>query len=341
MSVKSWTYAQFEGIKQAKEKLGGTFVITGQSAKPDGSGPNVVASSGMPTIDLEATFGANSTDAYYAGIDEVWYCAAALGSALVGCRAYDHTAMPMANTYEFELITQHAAKMRSMTGGQATVPAVFRVRNSGPREGRGAQHNDFEADAWYAHAAGLKVVTPSTVHDAKGLMTAAFASGDPVVYMDRTVVSSGECPDEYFEVPIGKAELRMEGNDLTIVGSGSSMPVVLGAAERLKAEGIGVDAIDLRTLKPMDTETLVKSVQKTGNLLTVDYGKYTLGIGAEVVARVAEGVPGAKFKRIAQPDVPPPAAVEFVYWLYPDVDNVYDAAKLLLYDPAVADSEGK
>jgi pyruvate dehydrogenase E1 component beta subunit len=122
----------------------------------------------------------------------------------------------------------------------------------------------------------------------------------------------------------------MEGGDLTIVGSGGGMPEVLKAAETLTADGMGVEVIDLRSLKPMDTETLVASVQKTKRLLTVDQSYYTLCPGAEVIARVAENVDGARYRRVAFPDAPPPASPEMFLWMRPNADHVVSAAKKLV-----------
>ena len=137
-------------------------------------------------------------------------------------------------------------------------------------------------------------------------------------------------PDEQYETPLDKAAVRTEGGDITIVGSGGSMPEVMKAAEQLRQEGAGVEAIDLRSLKPMDTVTLVNSVQKTKRLLTVDQSYYTLCPGAEVIARVAENVDGARFKRVAFPDAPPPASPEMFLWMRPNADHVVAAAKKLL-----------
>lgn len=340
MSVKSWRYAIFEGAVQAMEKLGRKdLVVTGLGANPQGIAAGTIASQGQPTIDLAKLFGPKSNDAFYSSIAEVWFNAAAIGSALVGCRAINWHGMGMANTYMFELITQHAAKFYTMTGGQATVPAVFEISVSGPSYGRGAQHNDYEADSWYMHATGLKTIAPATVYDAKGLMASAIKCGDPVAFIDRTVESSADIPDEYYEVPIGKAAIRTEGNDITIVGNGSSMPVVNTAVKTLQDAGISVESIDLRTLAPLDTETLVKSVQKTGRLLTVDWSHYTLCPGTEVIARCAEGVPGAKFRRMAMPDCAPGAAKEFVDWIYPKAEEVVKAAQMLLVDTSTLGGE--
>jgi pyruvate dehydrogenase E1 component beta subunit len=137
-------------------------------------------------------------------------------------------------------------------------------------------------------------------------------------------------PDEQYEVPLDKAAVRQEGSDLTIVGSGAGMPDVLDAAKRLTAAGMSVEVIDLRVLKEMDTATLVTSVAKTKRLLAVDQSYYTLGPAAEVVARCAENVEGARFKRIAFPDAPPPASPEMFLWMRPNADHIVAAAEKMI-----------
>lgn len=324
MSTKSWTYAQFEAISQVAEEFDNDLVYVGGY-------PTGATFPGLPSIDLVQQLGARRV-LDYSAIDELWYAGAALGSALVGVRSVNWHDQYMANAYPFELISQHAAKVHHMTGGQATVPAVFVTAVSNQAPGMAGQHSDYESDSWYAHVPGLKTVVPSTVHDAKGLMVTALRDDDPVLYLNVGALrgATGEAPDEVYGVTIGQAAVRSEGNDITIVGSGPSMRDVNGAAERLAEDGVSVEVIDLVTLRPMDTETLVKSVQKTGRLLTVDQSKYSLSPGAEVVARVAEGVSGARFKRIAWPDAPPPGAPEMFNWMKPNADHVYQAAQMML-----------
>ena len=182
------------------------------------------------------------------------------------------------------------------------------------------------------HIPGVRTVIPSTPYDAKGLMITAVRSGDPVVYIEFSGFAKmkADVPDEAYEVPFGKAAIRTKGSDLTIVSSGGGMAEAQKGTEMLQKAGMSVELIDLRSLNPMDTETLVKSVQKTKRLLTFDLSKYTLAPGAEVVARVAEGVEGAKFKRIAHPDAPPAAAPEMYLWSRPDENNLFDAAKMFV-----------
>lgn len=322
MSKKSWWYAQHEAILQAMGK-DRDLIFTGSLG--------VATFPGRPEINLEKTFGPERVLDYTA-IDEVWYTAVVLGSALVGSRAIYYNRQYMANTYPFHFVSQHAGKLHHMTGGQATIPAVFWNRISSQAPGFAGQHSDYECDSWYMHIPGVRTVIPSTVYDAKGLMVRAVKSDDPVVYLDYAAFSglTDDVPDKVYEVPFGKAAIRKKGSDLTIVSSGGGMPAALKGAEKLAKEGAKVEVIDLRTLNPMDTETLVKSVAKTRRLLTVDQSKYTLAPGAEVIARVAEGVSGAKFKRIAFPDSPPPGAPEMFLYMKPNETHVYEAGKMLI-----------
>ncbi len=329
MSKKNFKYALFEAIKQSAEMLGTKdFVIAGNVGS---YGPAAATYSGLPNIDLVEIFGPKRVINYNA-IDEIWQTGVVIGSALMGCRGINIHDAGMANAYIMQLITQHAGKLHHMTGGQATIPAVFVLKVYDKRPGSGGQHSDYEDDTWWAHTPGIKTVVPSTVYDAKGLMISAIKSMDPVVFLKCGDIESqsADVPDEPFTVPIGKAAIRTEGKDITIVSSGSGMLDALKGTALLQKEGISVETIDLRTLHPMDRETLIKSVKKTGRLLTVDRSKFTLCPGAEVLATCCQGVPGAKFKRIAHPDAPPACAFEMCEWAYPSEKNVYDAAKMLL-----------
>jgi pyruvate dehydrogenase E1 component beta subunit len=219
-----------------------------------------------------------------------------------------------------------------MTGGDAAMPVVFILEMTGQTPGFAGQHSDYEIDTYYAHIPGLKTVIPSNPTDAKGMMVSALRDPNPVAFLYagglRDLIE--DVPDEQYTTPLDKAAIRSEGSDITIVGSGGGMPEVLKATDELKKQGMKVEAIDLRSLKPMDTETLVKSVQKTKRLLAVDQSYYTLGPAAEVIARVAENVDGARFKRIAFPDAPPPAAPEMFLWMRPNANHIIGAAKKLV-----------
>ncbi|MHB1102859.1 MAG: alpha-ketoacid dehydrogenase subunit beta [Devosia sp.] len=291
--------------------------------------PPVASTPGKPVINLETEFGRNRV--VNTGIDEMWMAGCVLGAGLAGSKAV--TYIPYQGTGMcFQMLQNHAGKLRSMTGGGASMPVVFILEMTGQTPGFAGQHSDYEIDTYYAHIPGLKTVIPSTPTDAKGMMVSAIRDPNPVAFLwaDALRPMIEDVPDEQYETPLDKAAIRTEGSDLTIVGSGGGMPEVLKAAEALIAEGMSVEVIDLRCLKPMDTETLVKSVGKTKRLLTVDQSYYTLCPGAEVIARVAENVDGAKYKRVAFPDAPPPASPEMFLWMRPNADHIAGAAKKLI-----------
>lgn len=322
MTQKSWMYAVLEAVAnemRADPNMIWIYELT----------PPVASNPGLPVINLETEFGRKRV--VNTGIDENWMVSTVIGAGLAGSRAatyvpYQGACMP------FQVIQNIAGKLRHMTGGKAAMPVVFVMEMTGQTPGFAGQHSDYEIDSYYAHIPGVRTVIPSTPYDAKGMMVSALRSPDPVVYLYPAGLRmlSEEVPDEQYEVPLDKAALRIEGSDITIVGSGGGMPEVLAAAERLQGDGMSVEVIDLRVLKEMDTETLVNSVAKTKRLLAVDQSYYTLGPAAEVVARCAENVEGARFKRIAFPDAPPPASPEMFLWMRPNADHIAAAAKKLV-----------
>jgi len=322
MARKSFMYSVLEAVqyemRQDKNMIW-IFELT----------PPVASTPGKPVINLEKEFGrmrvANT------GIDEMWMAGCVLGAGLAGTKAITYIPY-QGNNMCFEMLADHAGKLRHKTGGDAEMPVVFILEETGQTPGFAAQHSDYEIDTLYARIPGIKMVIPSTPTDAKGMMHSAIRDPNPVVFMwaDALRILLEDVPDEPFTTPLDKAAIRTEGSDITIVGSGGGMPEVMKATESLQQVGMSVETVDLRSLKPMDTDTLVKSVQKTKRLLTVDQSYYTLGPGAEVVARVAENVEGAKFKRIAFPDAPPPASPEMFLWMRPNAGNIIAAAKTLV-----------
>ena len=240
----------------------------------------------------------------------------------------------MAQIYALEYVYNQAGKLRSMTGGQASMPFVLWVGGSGRRRGSAGQHTDVGAESLYANLPGLKVVVPSDAYDAKGLLISAIRDPDPVVYMDYPEVRAGEqpeVPDEAYEVPFGQAAIRREGRHLTIVAWSPAIVDARRAVTDLEKAGISVELIDPRSLKPLDVDTIAGSVRKTGRLLVVEHGHYSAGFGAHVLSEVAQEVPGSKLRRIAYPDVPGPGAAGMMAWLRPDAPKIIDAAKQLMH----------
>ncbi len=221
-------------------------------------------------------------------ISELGGAGVAVGAALTGLRPIFEFQFSDFATLGMEQIVNQAAKLRYMLGGAVSVPVVMRFP-AGSGTGAAAQHSQ-SLEAWTAHVPGLKVVQPSTPEDAKGLLLAALEDPDPVMIYEHKILykMKGHVPEGHYTTPIGKAAVRRTGKDVTIVATAIMVHKALEAAEKLAADGIDAEVIDLRTIRPMDTETVLASVRKTGRLVCVYEGVKTLGVGAEVSAMVAE-----------------------------------------------------
>jgi len=282
------------------------------------------------TIDLEAEFG--RVRVRFCAIDEQWIVGGAMGMSMTGVPAIAH--IPSMTTFiPYELMFNHAGKLRHMTGGQAAFPMVLWADMAGRQPFQGGQHADAGLESSYARLAGLKVVIPSTPYDAKGLMISAIRDVDPVVYCQYPMPATGpEVPDEPYTVPIGEPAVRTEGTDLTIVGYAPMTLRIARAVEELRKEGIRAEFIDPRTLAPLEgvMPAILASVKKTGRLLTADEGSYSFCNGTEIVARVAEALPGVRVKRLAFPDAPAPGAPEMLNPMRVDTSHIVQAARKLL-----------
>lgn len=229
----------------------------------------------------------------------------------------------------FDQIVSEAAKMRYRSGGQFGVPMVIRTPYGAGIKG-GLYHSQ-SPEAYFAHTAGLKVVIPSNPYDAKGLLLAAIRDEDPVIFMEpkklyRDLKVKMEVPDEDYIVPLGKAAITKEGTDVSVFAYGAMMPVCLEAAEKAKEKNISVEVVDLRTLAPLDIETVLNSVKKTGRAIVVYEAPKTGGYGAEISALIAENaieyLEGPVI-RVAGFDTPMPYTLEHVY--LPDSRRVLEA----------------
>jgi pyruvate dehydrogenase E1 component beta subunit len=228
-----------------------------------------------------------------------------------------------------------AAKTQYMSGGQVKLSIVFRGPN-GPASRVAAQHSQ-DYSAWYSHIPGLKVIAPSTAADAKGLLKAAIRDPNPVVFLENEILYGHSSPvpklDDYV-LPIGRARIVRPGKDVTIVAWSMGMSYALKAAEELAKDNIDAEVIDLRTLKPMDSDTIIQSVQKTGRLVTVEEGWKQSGVGAEIAARVMEQAfdyLDAPVARVCGKDVPMPYAANLEKLALPSVAEVVEAAKAVCY----------
>ena len=322
MARKSFMYSVLEAV-QYEMRQDPAMVWIFELTPPVSSNP------GKPVINLEKEFGRKRV--VNTGIDEMWMAAATLGAGLAGSKAVTYIPY-QGNCMCFQIIQNHAGKLRGMTGGVAAMPIVYILEMTGQTPGFAGQHSDYEIDTYYAHIPGVKTVVPATPYDAKGMMVSAIRDPNPVCFLYAAGLRElvDEVPDEQYAVPLDKAAVRTTGSDITIVGSGGGMPEVLEAAAQLQKQGMKVETIDLRSLKPMDTETLVKSAQKTKRVLAVDQSYYTLGPAAEVIARIAENVNGVRFRRIAFPDAAPPASPEMFLWMRPNAGHIVAAAKKLV-----------
>jgi pyruvate dehydrogenase E1 component beta subunit len=321
MAKKSYNYAQLEAVAQ-EMRADASMVYYYEYQVPSATLPT------GEVLDLAKEFGELRTSGRGWPIDEQWIVGAAIGAAAAGSKAIARIPS-MAAIYAIEYVQNQAGKIRSMTGGQASMPFVLWVDGAGRQRGMAGQHTDVGMEALYAQLPGTKVVVPSDAYDAKGLLIAAVRDPDPIVYIDYAEVKAGDqpdVPDEAYEVPIGKAAIRQTGSDLTIVAWAPAIVDVRRALPELAKRGISVELIDPRTLKPLDVETLATSVRKTRRLLVVEHGHYTAGYGSHVIAEAVQAVPGIRARKIAFPDVPGPGASVMMGWLRPDAPKVVDAA---------------
>jgi 2-oxoisovalerate dehydrogenase E1 component beta subunit len=217
----------------------------------------------------------------------------------------------------FDQIQSELSKFRYRSGGQYTTPVVIRIPYGGGI--RGSHYHSQSTEAFFAHTPGLKVVIPATPYDAKGLLTSAMRDPDPVLFLEpkkiyRTI--RGEVPDEEYTVPIGKANIAREGNDVVVFAYGAMLHVAMEAAELAAAKSINVEVVDIRTIAPFDIETIINSVKKTGRVVILHEACKTSGFGAEIAAQIAERCIlnlKAPILRVAGFDVPFPYILEDEY----------------------------
>jgi pyruvate dehydrogenase E1 component beta subunit len=242
-------------------------------------------------------------------ISELTMAGAGVGAAMTGLRPVVDLMYGSFLYLAMDQVLNQAARWHYMSGGAAQVPIVF-MAQLGPSSSAAAQHSE-APHATIMQGAGIKVVVPSTPADAKGLMSAAIADPDPVVFFRDAALGGtrGEVPDEPFELPLGVAEVKRAGEDVTVVAIASAVRAALAAAERAAEDGVSVEVIDPRTLVPLDLETILTSVARTGRLVVCDNGRRTAGAAAEIVSRVAEQA-WESLRRppaiVALPDVPVP-----------------------------------
>jgi pyruvate dehydrogenase E1 component beta subunit len=270
-----------------------------------------------------------------APISEAGFAGLGLGAAMVGMRPIIEFMTFSFSLVAFDQVVNNAPKMSYMSGGQFRMPIVFRGI-SGPGQQLAATHS-WTVDALYTHVPGLKVVIPSTPYEAKGLLKAAIRDNDPVIFLENESIYGmrGEVPEGDYVLPFGKADIKRPGTDCTLVAWGRAAHTALEAAERLHREnGIEVEVIDPRTLRPLDIETIVESVKKTGHCVTVEEGYPMCSVGSEIAAQVQQRCfddLDNSIITVAALDVPMPYSKPLMLEVIPGVERVVAAVKRAVY----------
>lgn len=267
-------------------------------------------------------------------IAEAAIVGAGVGAAMVGLRP---VAELMTINFAFvamDHIVNQAAKMRAMFGGQMKVPLVIRAVGGGGRQ-LGATHSQ-TPDVIFAHFPGLKVVSPGTPYDAKGLMKSAIRSDDPVLFIEHATLYQmrGEVPDGDYTEPIGKSKVQREGGDVTIVTYSKGLELSLKAADELAKNGVQVEIVDLRTLRPLDMEPVIESFKKTNRAVIVEEGWRSYGVGAEITSRIYEEAfdyLDAPIKRVAQKEVPLPYNRQLEQHALVHIEDIINAVREVTY----------
>ncbi|MFK7854565.1 MAG: alpha-ketoacid dehydrogenase subunit beta [Granulosicoccus sp.] len=284
------------------------------------------------TGDLVHTFGEDRV--IDTPISELASAGVAVGAALNGMRPILEFQFSDFAALALEQIVNQAAKIRFMLGGAVSVPVVMRFP-SGSGTGAAAQHSQ-SIEAWLGHVPGLKVIQPSTPHDVKGMLLEAVQDSDPVMVFEHKLLykSKGQVPTGSYTVPIGKANVAKTGQHVTIVASSIMVHRALDASDILSKSGIDVEVIDLRTVRPMDTQTIIDSVKKTGRLICVYEGVKTLGVGAEVSAMIAESEAfdflDAPIQRLGGAECPIPYNPVLEKHAVPQTQDIVDLATKLV-----------
>ncbi|MEK3643807.1 alpha-ketoacid dehydrogenase subunit beta [Aeribacillus sp. FSL M8-0235] len=267
-------------------------------------------------------------------ISETGFIGAGVGAAMTGLKPVIEIMWIDFSLVAMDQIINQAAKMAYMSGGQTSVPMVIRTQGGGGR-GNGAQHSQ-SLETLFAHIPGLKVVAPSTPYDAKGLLKSSIREGSPVIFIEHKMLYSqkGEVPEEEYTIPLGKADIKRSGKDVTIVTLSRMVQFSLEAAKELEKEGIDAEVIDLRTLVPLDIETVKESVKKTNRVVVVHEATRSYGWGAEIAARIQEEAfddLDAPVQRVGAEDVPVPYNLNLEKEMLPQTKDIIQGVKKSLY----------
>ncbi|MCP9447600.1 MAG: pyruvate dehydrogenase complex E1 component subunit beta [Nitrospira sp.] len=265
-------------------------------------------------------------------ITEAGFTGLAIGAAMAGLRPIVELMTMNFGIVALDQIVNNAAKIRYMSGGQLSVPMVIRGPGSAAHQ-LAAQHSQ-SLEAWFCHVPGLKVIVPATPRDAKGLLKSAIRDPNPVIFIEAQLLygTKGEVPEGEYTIPIGVAEVKRPGHAVTVVAYSKMLLLALEAAEHLSREGIEIEVIDPRTLKPLDLETIVTSVKKTGRLVIVEEGWRFCGLGAQIAESVyatAFDYLDAPIVRVTGADIPMPYSRPLEDAAIPDLPRVIEAVKSL------------
>jgi pyruvate dehydrogenase E1 component beta subunit len=267
-------------------------------------------------------------------IAELGFAGIGVGAAMTGLRPIIEFMTWNFALLAIDQVVNAAAKMRYMSGGQVGCPIVFRGPGGAALQ-LGAQHSQ-AFESWYAHIPGLKVIAPATPADAKGLLKSAIRDDNPVVFMEGVMLynTKGEVPEDEYTIPIGKADRKREGSDVTLVCHSKTLSVALKAADKLAQEEISAEVLDLRTIRPLDTEAIFESVSRTHRCVVVEEGWPFAGVGAQVVYEIQKNIfdeLDAPVLRVTQADVPMPYNRALEKAAKPDPDTVAATVKKVLY----------
>ena len=285
----------------------------------EGVGVGIHAGPYMPTAGLLQDFGPKRVKD--TPVSEAAIAGLAVGASVMGLRPVVEIMFNPFLTIASDMIVNHAAKLRYLSGGKSTFPLVVRIK-SGAGFAAGCQHSH-NLEAWLAHCPGLKVVMPSTPADAKGLLKSAIRDENPVIFLEDMPLYfvPGPVPESEYLIPLGKAEVKREGRDVTLVTWSKMLGTAMKAASALSGLGVEVEVVDLRSLAPLDKDTILTSVRKTGRLAVLHEATRTGGFAGEICAIVAEEAftsLKAPFRRIAAPDIPVPFSPPLEQFYIPD-----------------------
>jgi acetoin:2,6-dichlorophenolindophenol oxidoreductase subunit beta len=294
----------------------------------EGVGVSIHANPSLPTAGLLKDFGARRV--LDTPVSEAAIAGLAVGAAVMGLRPVVEIMFNPFLTLASDMLVNHAAKLRYLSGGKSSFPLVVRIK-SGAGFSAGCQHSH-NLEAWVAHCPGLKVVMPATPADAEGLLKASIRDDNPVIFIEDMLLYfvPGPVPQDEYLIPIGKADVKRPGTDVTVVTWSKMLNVALNAAAQLADEGIQLEVVDLRTITPLDKETVITSVCKTGRLVIVHEATRTGGFAGEICAVVAEQAfeyLKAPIRRVTGPDIPVPCSPPLERFYLPNEEAVIKAVR--------------